>query len=93
MNRKLIRNFKSIIAPSTLVYNLQTTEPHTFFPNSMDMGISFVDLSDGSNVQKIKFSITAPAWRLAKSGIFIEGKCMNASCRAFQQQVIIKIGL
>jgi hypothetical protein len=96
---KPITALKPIEAPSTCVYNLHTAEPHTYFANGIavhnmsgNMGAAFIDVSNESGLQHIKFSQTAPRWRIVKGGLCLEGKCLNASCVAYQQQVIINIG-
>ena len=97
---EMITEQKSITAPSTTVYNVHTTEPHTYFANGIavhnmsgDMGVAFVDVGNESGLQHLKFSTTAPDWRGAKAGLCLEGKCLNTSCRAHGRQVIINIGL
>jgi hypothetical protein len=96
---KPITALKPIEAPSTCVYNLHTAEPHTYFANGIavhnmsgNLGTAFVDVSNESGLQHIKFSQTGPRWRIAEGGLCLEGKCLNASCVAYQQQVIINIG-
>lgn len=63
------------------------------FRPQMGAGPSFVDVSDSSNLEVIRFSATAPEWRMATSGLNVEGVCTNSSCEAYQQMVIARIGM
>jgi len=57
-------------------------------------GIGFVDIDNNAGARNIGFSSTAPDWRMVKeSGLCLEGKCMNRSCRAFGHNVIISKGM
>ncbi|CAF1165393.1 unnamed protein product [Rotaria sordida] len=92
-----ITNIKTVKAPKTCVYNLRTSQPHTYFANKIavhnKLGTTFVDLSKGNGLKRIEFSPTAPSWRIARPGICIEGKCSNQSCRAYKQMVVVNIGI
>ena len=52
----------------------------------------FVDVQNENALMKVQFSSSAPAWRVCNKGINIEGKCTNASCKAYNQMVIYKHG-
>ena len=90
-----------VIAPETEVYNLHTSYPHTFFANRVavhnmsgsDFGMDFVDVSNDRGLKNVDWSQDAPNWRRASPGICLEGKCTKQSCPAFNQKVIINIGL
>jgi hypothetical protein len=88
-----IMSMKTVIAPATRVYNLRTTEPHTYFANGVAVhnkfGVDFVDLSNTSGLQRQEWNYNAPKWRQAEAGLCLEGQCTNASCEANRQEVII----
>ncbi|CAF1131525.1 unnamed protein product [Adineta steineri] len=92
-----ITNIKTITAPDTYVYNLRTTQPHTYLANKIAVhnkfGKLFVNLSNSIGLKRIEWSKTAPTWRIARPGICIEGKCINVSCNAKNQLVVMNIGL
>jgi hypothetical protein len=97
--KETIIRSKNVIAQNTQVYNLATAYPHTFFANGIavhnklgDIGVSFVDVSEVSGLQRLQWSHTAPRWWIASAGICLEGKCTNTHCEAYQQQVIMNIG-
>jgi hypothetical protein len=99
LDTRPITSFNSVVAPSTCVYNLHTTKPHTYFANGIavhnkmgNLGVPFVDVSNGVGLKRIQFSDTAPSWRFVSPGICLEGKCTNTLCVAHQQEVIINIG-
>lgn len=99
LSEKPISSLNYVAAPSTRVYNLHTDEPHTYFANGLavhnmsgNLGVPFVDVSNNSGLQYIKFSQTAPRWRIVKPGLCLEGKCLNESCVAHKEQVFINIG-
>mgnify|MGYP000910451117 CR=1 FL=1 len=61
-------------------------------PNQETGGtLNFVD-PDVAEKQIIQFSKTAPEWRLASSGLCLEGICNNNSCVAFGCWVIMNKG-
>ncbi|CAF3779489.1 unnamed protein product [Rotaria socialis] len=39
-----------------------------------DMGVDFVDLSNGSGLKRLNWSISAPEWRRAGPGLCLEGQ-------------------
>ncbi|CAF4894941.1 unnamed protein product [Rotaria sp. Silwood1] len=92
-----ITSIKIIKAPATCVYNLRTSQPHTYFANKIavhnKLGTTFVDLSKDNGLKRIEWSSSAPRWRIARPGICIEGKCSNQFCIAHKQLVIINIGI
>lgn len=55
-------------------------------------GVPFVDVTDGAGPTKIKWSETAPAWRIARKGLCLEGKCTNSRCKAYGHMVIMNKG-
>ncbi|CAF1158263.1 unnamed protein product [Rotaria sordida] len=93
----IITSIKTIKAPTIHVYNLHTAQPHTYFANKIavhnKLGKKFVDLRKNNGLKRIEWSSSAPDWRIARPGICIEGKCINKSCVAHQQLVIINIGI
>jgi hypothetical protein len=92
-----ITNMKVIAAPQTRVYNLRTKKPHTYFANGIAVhnkfGRSFVDLNNTSALQRLTWSATAPNWRIARPGICLEGKCNNRNCEAYEDLVVINLGI
>ncbi|CAF5189270.1 unnamed protein product, partial [Rotaria magnacalcarata] len=42
-----------------------------------DMGVDFVDLSNGSGLKRLNWSTSAPKWRKAGPGLCLEGQCTN----------------
>ena len=97
----MIKRNTLVIAPKTEVYNLHTSYPHTFFANRVavhnmsgdDFGVDFVDVSNGRGLKSADWSQDGPRWRSASPGICLEGNCIKQSCPAFNQKVIINIGL
>ena len=55
-------------------------------------GVPFADVTDRAGPQKSKWSDSAPDWRHARKGLFIEGKCSNKHCRAYGHMVIMNKG-
>lgn len=53
---------------------------------------SFVDVSNKAGVETLKFSKSAPKWRIACPGLCLEGKCENYDCDAYNQWVIMNKG-
>jgi hypothetical protein len=92
-----ITNMKVVSAPTTRVYNIRTTEPHTYFANGIAVhnkfGQTFVNLNNTSGIQRIPWSLSAPSWRRARPGICIEGRCHNGDCEASGELVIINLGI
>jgi ubiquitin len=43
--------------------------------------------------QIFEWSKTAPDWRIAKIGLCLEGKCTNEQCKAYNNMVIINMGV
>ncbi|CAF3437182.1 unnamed protein product, partial [Rotaria sp. Silwood2] len=92
-----IKSIKTIKAPTTCVYNLCTAEPHTYFANRIavhnKLGKTFVNLSKDKDPKRIKWSLDGPNWRIARPGICLEGRCINESCPADKQLVVINVGI
>ena len=56
-------------------------------------GAMFADISDKSGTVKLGWSTTAPSWRMAVSGLNLEGQCTNKSCEAYKKSnVIMRMG-
>jgi hypothetical protein len=53
----------------------------------------FADVSDTSALQVRQFNADAPRWRVAGSGINIEGYCRNPECEAHGQLAIHRVGM
>ncbi|CAF4922920.1 unnamed protein product [Rotaria sp. Silwood1] len=92
-----ITSIKTIKAPATYVYNLQTAQPHTYFANQIavhnKLGKTFVDLSKDNGLKRYEWGSSGPNWYIARPGICIEGKCLNEHCAANRQLVIMNIGI
>ena len=54
--------------------------------------INFVDVEKGL-IQKLKFSNSAPEWREVEDGLNIFGICKYSKCKAFNKEVIHKVGI
>ncbi len=57
----------------------------------MNKGDEFADLN--KEPQLFKWSKNAPKWRTAKIGLCLEGKCTNKQCEAYNNNVIINMGV
>ena len=55
-------------------------------------GVRFADIAEKSSPKVIKWSKVAPAWRKAKPGLCLEGKCTNKKCKAYKCPVIMNLG-
>ncbi|CAF1390593.1 unnamed protein product [Didymodactylos carnosus] len=92
-----ITSIKTIMAPGTCVYNLHTSQPHTYYANRIavhnKLGKTFVDLNKNNGLKRIEWSSHAPNWRIARPGICLEGKCLNESCATHKQLVVINVGI
>ena len=53
---------------------------------------SFTDVSSNEHLHVDEWSKTAPEWRIACSGLNLEGLCRNATCVAYYNMVIYKAG-
>ncbi|CAF3849699.1 unnamed protein product [Rotaria sp. Silwood1] len=62
------------------------------FRNIGNMGMKFVDVSDGSGLKQCGWCKQAPRWRIAAPGICLEGICNNFACDAYKEQVVMPIG-
>ena len=54
--------------------------------------INFVDVEKGL-IQNLKFSNSAPEWREVEEGLNIFGICKCSKCKAFNKEVIHKVGI
>ena len=54
-------------------------------------GFSFANIENDPT--KLRWNSKAPNWRIAKPGLCLEGRCSNSSCKAFNNMVIMNIGL
>ena len=55
---------------------------------SMPVFVPFTDVSNPTAMRKLQWSESAPKWRTACPGLCVEGVCTNASCEAYDQEVI-----
>jgi len=53
----------------------------------------FLDITQSQKAKCFEWTDGAPAWRMAKRGLCLEGKCYNRSCTAFGRWVIISKGM
>ena len=53
--------------------------------------VEFTDFAD-ENLERRAWSSNAPKWRIAKSGLCVEGKCTNEECEANGNMVVISMG-
>ena len=53
---------------------------------------NFVDVSSKKGPQKMKFSKSAPEWRIVSTGLCLEGLCKNKECKAYSHYVIMNMG-
>ena len=56
------------------------------------MPLKFADVEKGL-VQNLTFSDSAPKWRNVKEGLNLFGICKNSKCKAFDKEVIYKVGI
>ena len=56
-------------------------------------GKAFVDITNEKSAINIQWSTSAPDWRIAEPGLCLEGICTNPNCSAFQEQVIMNMGI
>ena len=54
-------------------------------------GGPFVDVSNTAGISNLRWSQSAPNWRVAAPGLCIEGFCNNKQCAAHSKQVIINM--
>ncbi|CAF3753562.1 unnamed protein product [Rotaria sp. Silwood1] len=60
--------------------------------NIGSLGLRFVELGDGTGIERVKWATEAPRWRIAGRGLCLEGICENPECKAFEKQVVMTIG-
>ncbi|CAF4047554.1 unnamed protein product [Rotaria sp. Silwood1] len=60
--------------------------------NIGSLGLRFVELGDGTGIERVKWATEAPRWRIAGRGLCFEGICENPECKAFGKQVVMTIG-
>ena len=53
--------------------------------------VEFTDFAE-ENLERRAWSSSAPKWRIAKSGLCVEGKCITKECNANGKMVIINMG-
>ncbi|RUS35565.1 hypothetical protein BC938DRAFT_476796 [Jimgerdemannia flammicorona] len=53
---------------------------------------AFVDVSNDNNLRSVPWGSHGPEWLVAVSGLNLEGKCTNKSCKAYLQDVIVQWG-
>jgi|GEM_PF-2508941 hypothetical protein len=53
---------------------------------------TFIDM-DTKNTELKQWSKTAPDWRICSKGLCFEGLCENKNCKAYNQQVIVNMGI
>ncbi|CAF3043807.1 unnamed protein product [Rotaria sp. Silwood2] len=96
LQTKSIISKKTIVAPTTRVYNLRTAEPHTYFANDVavhnKLGLYFVDASDTGGLKRHEWGSNSPDEHLANHGLCLEALCTNSHCEAYQKTVIINMG-
>mmetsp|Transcript_21958 Transcript_21958/g.21657 ORF Transcript_21958/g.21657 Transcript_21958/m.21657 type:complete len:88 (+) Transcript_21958:475-738(+) len=51
-----------------------------------------INFNDLRNREEIKFSKTAPPWRIVSPGISFIGRCKNRNCAAYRKKVISCLG-
>lgn len=56
-----------------------------------DFGGNFADITNGG--KEFQWNKNAPEWRIASKGFSLEGKCTNKDCRAYNNNVIINMGV
>ena len=54
--------------------------------------VSFADVADSGSLRISQFSDTAPAYREARYGLCLEGRCTNSRCPAFGKMGILNNG-
>ncbi|CAF1198729.1 unnamed protein product [Rotaria sp. Silwood1] len=55
-------------------------------------GVHFVDVSNETGLKRAEWAKTAPKWRIASSGLCLEGLCKNKACEANNQKVVMSMG-
>jgi hypothetical protein len=49
--------------------------------------------SDMTTTDRLEWSTEAPQWRIADSGLNLEGKCSHAGCKAAGLRVVLRVGM
>jgi Ubiquitin family len=57
------------------------------------VNMQFADVADTSALQKWQLEEDAPKWRVAGTGINVEGYCANGECEAFNELAIHRVGM
>ena len=55
--------------------------------------IDFVNVDKSTKTQKIDISKDAPIWRQVSVGLNLFGKCINKKCKAFNEEVVYRVGI
>lgn len=76
-------------------YNIQDFSTIHLVTRVVGGCFSFADVSKANetNMKKCQFSESAPNWRKVKAGLNLLGICSNASCEAFNAEVVWPIGV
>ena len=53
----------------------------------------FVDLSNDAGKEQHQFGQSGPKWSRIGAGLFLDGRCKNKECEAFNKTVSINLGL
>jgi hypothetical protein len=83
-------------ADNIVKVSIETGGPNYFDdPNIATDGgtFSFVDVSSENGPVKMEFNNKAPDWRICKKGLCLEGPCTNEKCKAFNQMVVMNMGV
>ncbi len=56
-------------------------------------GFNSFAATDMESSKRIEWAAEAPAWRRAAFGLNLEGSCGNSGCKAFDQAIILPIGM
>lgn len=54
--------------------------------------IMFV-VPEPENTKLVAFAEEGPSWRIVTKGLNLEGKCATTSCNAFNEKVVVKLGM
>ncbi|CAF4548041.1 unnamed protein product [Rotaria socialis] len=99
MSTVKITDIKAVKGVYTIMQRLNVDTPHTYFAgrvavhNKFYMGSGVFGVSNDDNLQQLKLSEPTRRWRIVYPGLFFEAKCTNDECVAYDQEVIVNIGL